>query len=794
MNDINLGVPFFSQRNNYYKWENSQDKKKCFYLAAVSCNITSLCMILNYLGITDDTPTIFSKKVFEKYKNWNKELNGYDSLTLWSNLEKIAYEIYGIDKLYVKSLTSTIVKNSIDYLKNGFPIIFSIGTLSKNTSTGHIVVLRGFVNNKYYVINDPWGDPTNPFGELENSKDKVKGFYVARKDIKDVLFGKGSGDNCLLSEEAFKLSTGYSSKENLLFNGALVIKYPFIYSFPLNKNLKFGLTKLYDIYDEYNNNYRYLLADNGRLLRGMEFVNLNTTSVYSCGPGRIIAARNCKNIEKNFILIQYPVPKSDGKFFYVNYKRLDYIDVAKIIKERLYEKKEDENSLINQLINKIKPKKVVFDKGSVTGDVLDSLGLPERGYTYLVPINENLKNYIYDIDNNSNKAFDVNDINNYKIVENNNTYYLINNKRVLADKLIPQTINFNEYNYYRAKLRDLKNAKITFFCDEDYKKYEKKKEFVNKENYKKYFLSALKDIFYTIDFSCSSYENALKNVENHYIKLIKTSKTNKLWKKNWNDFYERSKSLCKTLLEIPWKEQEWAFSLNDKWFRGGNIVNKKGKIIGKFDCLADIYENVRRCYTNVQSQSEIKINSWNEFVKEVFLFYPSNVDYYLEVTSQTLLGTCSSKIEIECFSEENLLENSTEIKIDSLSKDYVVKKLKDSSIISDKNFSIQEDYLTDSDVIDFNKNDVINLSKIVLKLKNPFTKKFTNEFDKNLEKLKGISYADKDLKNDFKLENIFPSKVFELIYSFFMMKSDKKDYFYYNILNFLEEMTKKQGE
>ena len=116
MNDINLGVPFFSQRNNYYKWENSQDKKKCFYLAAVSCNITSLCMILNYLGITDDTPTIFSKKVFEKYKNWNKELNGYDSLTLWSNLEKIAYEIYGIDKLYVKSLTSTIVKNSIDYL------------------------------------------------------------------------------------------------------------------------------------------------------------------------------------------------------------------------------------------------------------------------------------------------------------------------------------------------------------------------------------------------------------------------------------------------------------------------------------------------------------------------------------------------------------------------------------------------------------------------------------------------------------------------------------------------------
>ena len=40
-------------------------------LAPITCNITSLCMILHYFGITDDSPDDMLYKIFdsEEYKN-----------------------------------------------------------------------------------------------------------------------------------------------------------------------------------------------------------------------------------------------------------------------------------------------------------------------------------------------------------------------------------------------------------------------------------------------------------------------------------------------------------------------------------------------------------------------------------------------------------------------------------------------------------------------------------------------------------------------------------------------------
>jgi hypothetical protein len=86
----NLPVPYFSQRENKYIWkelyaedvkENSTNKiiqKEGdptgveVSLAFGSCNITSLCMILHYFGITGDTPDEMMRKFFdandEKFK------------------------------------------------------------------------------------------------------------------------------------------------------------------------------------------------------------------------------------------------------------------------------------------------------------------------------------------------------------------------------------------------------------------------------------------------------------------------------------------------------------------------------------------------------------------------------------------------------------------------------------------------------------------------------------------------------------------------------------------------------
>lgn len=791
MNDINLAVPYFSQRNNYYKWENSESKKESFYIAAVSCNLTSLCMTLNYLSITDDKPAVLSDKVFKTYDLWNRSVKGYDNLTYWSNLNEIPSKIYGIQEKYVKSLTGSKISDSIEkYLNNGYPIMFSIGTLSSDTTTGHIVILRGRIGEKYYIINDPWGDPTNPFGELESQKGKIRGLYTAKESAGDVLFGRGSGDNCILSKEAFKIATGYLKNEDLHFNGAMTIAYPFIYVFPLRKDFKFGINNLDSIYSLYKTKCRYLLNDNGRLLRGMEFINLQNAAVYSCGPGRVVAVKNCRNTEKNFIIVQYSIPHSRGKFFYVNYKRLNYIDIDKLLQENIYIKDEGTEDFIKQIINKIKPKKVVYDKGKITGDSHVNLNLQERGYVYLVPTEEKLKDYVENLDNNSCSPFDVNDLKNYKIKENKKDYYFINGEKVLTDNLIPQTINFKEYEYYREKLKSLRDGKITFFCDEDYKQHERAKDFVNEKNYKMYFKNALQDVFYELDFSNSSYESVLKEVEKYYIKQInnitkKTSKNNL-----WSEFVNRCKILCRKLLEMPWNEQEWAFSLNDKWLKGGTIKNEKGKIVGNFESLSDIYIRIQEEFLTIQEESQCSVPTWDDFLKDVSLFYPSNVDYYIEVCGQTLLGTASSNIEIECFSEENLLETSKEILIDNFSKVNVIKVLKENAILVDKNFSFEKDYLTEDDVVKFNNNDVPNIKNIVLKLKNPFTSEFAKELEKKGESLKGMNYADISSRENFKIENTFFKNIIDILHFIFSMNVKKKYFIYYNFLTFLEEIQK----
>ena len=91
---INLPVPYFCQRENKYIWYQKATKpivcdnnpniikynpgdsiletKK--HLAPITCNITSLCMILHYFGITDDSPDDMLYKIFdsEEYKNDGK--------------------------------------------------------------------------------------------------------------------------------------------------------------------------------------------------------------------------------------------------------------------------------------------------------------------------------------------------------------------------------------------------------------------------------------------------------------------------------------------------------------------------------------------------------------------------------------------------------------------------------------------------------------------------------------------------------------------------------------------------
>lgn len=71
----NLAAPFFTQRNNTYIWQqrnedgtiwadknNNEDPK--YPMAWRSCNITSLCMILHYWGLTQETQNQMMERVY----------------------------------------------------------------------------------------------------------------------------------------------------------------------------------------------------------------------------------------------------------------------------------------------------------------------------------------------------------------------------------------------------------------------------------------------------------------------------------------------------------------------------------------------------------------------------------------------------------------------------------------------------------------------------------------------------------------------------------------------------------
>jgi hypothetical protein len=76
----NLPVPFFSQRDNTYVWKGTASKQETIGgitynpgdpfppvpMTDKSCNITSLCMILHYFGITEDTPDEMMRRAFEE--------------------------------------------------------------------------------------------------------------------------------------------------------------------------------------------------------------------------------------------------------------------------------------------------------------------------------------------------------------------------------------------------------------------------------------------------------------------------------------------------------------------------------------------------------------------------------------------------------------------------------------------------------------------------------------------------------------------------------------------------------
>ncbi len=181
----NLPVPFFSQRENQYRWQRiaRQNEEKedgtgkysggetigdPIPLASSSCNITSICMILHYYGIATDTPDEMMTEMYSRYTNFSSApdtlTTGTGYLGVGANLGQFVTDKYGIPSNYINTtaLTLTQIKTEIG---NGYPVWFSFGpTVTKENSkkSGHIAVIRGFTEQGDVIINDPWGDVSSP--------------------------------------------------------------------------------------------------------------------------------------------------------------------------------------------------------------------------------------------------------------------------------------------------------------------------------------------------------------------------------------------------------------------------------------------------------------------------------------------------------------------------------------------------------------------------------------------------------------------------------------------------------
>lgn len=127
---VNLNVPYKSQLDN-------ENRPKG------TCNVTSVAMCLNYLGIVGNGDGQLEDQLFR----W-VERNGYDR-HVHADLVKV-FEHYGFIDRFETEATWKQVRAHLD---KGYPVIYA-GMLS---GSGHIIVLRGYDETGYFV-NDPYGE------------------------------------------------------------------------------------------------------------------------------------------------------------------------------------------------------------------------------------------------------------------------------------------------------------------------------------------------------------------------------------------------------------------------------------------------------------------------------------------------------------------------------------------------------------------------------------------------------------------------------------------------------------
>jgi hypothetical protein len=707
----NLAVPFFSQRENVYVWKQCDSQTgieipngKNISMAYCSCNITSLCMILHYLGITKDSPDEMMRKVFSSedtdMQKWHTEENGPDELEFNGNMKLIANKIYGVSSGLINTNACTLEQTK-KFIAAGYPVWFSFGSQSHNRH-GHIAVLRGFTPDGDVIINDPWGDAADPYGYLK--PEGLPGYYYsADPSVPMCSWGLGTGDNCVIKKSEFAKISG-----SPLFQ-SLVIKPPKLWDFPVKTGLLKAASEAEEqeavraCFDRENWSERmdhgermvvngFPVCDNGKWHDGIHLSGTEGAYIYPIGPGRLAAARNAGSAgekdgdSSNFVLVRHFVPETESsgtKTFYSCYMHLGAVDIAQRIRSRFTLASEQDNvrqqenrDWLDQLTDHILPKRaVVRIEGTATGN--DSLSLPvykknltekigtlkDRELVYLCPVdnrNKELLETIHGSENNAQLAqlyAVLNDAETYTYRAQGGMWYRIFTKVncskdgsyewedgfVKSGHVLPQVLNIKEFVYYRRKLASLIKGETVVFNDEDTDSSAFEKAPVLKEKWKSVMNRQLKAVFPFISDGSTSraaFDAAEKHYEEELSAVKETVGTYAVRTAVWNDFVARLTNLSSVLLGYPWGQVDEPFKMSDSWVK--QMKDTWIKLYGK-------------CFSGTGSA-----DSWKTFEAQLSAYCPRNVDYHIEMNACTPAGTFgrylgTEQVHIELFSDEPLI-------------------------------------------------------------------------------------------------------------------------------------------
>ena len=374
----NLAVPFFTQRDNTYVWQKPDGNGSKYPMAWQTCNITCLCMILHYWGITKETPNEMIERIYDN-QEWFRNEGGQVALESWENLRKIA-EFYIKEHTGGNNSNYKIIKGKEDFcfsmefleekIQGGYPVMVSTGLASviddNNTykKDGHIVVVRGITDTGDIILNDPFGIPVDNDNKIKaldgisSTPGKIAGWYYNSE-------AASPGDNIIIKREDFNNVCCDSNGKFICIEGPLWQK-------PGGRE------------NDFSNSYP--IKSNNMWHNGIHLESAQ--GFYSIGCGRLVAARN-SDVEghgsSSFALIKYQLPGEKIKPFYALYMHLQKIDLKQELRDFFLKNNGRvsdnlRNTWYEQIFNNLLPNYMIMN-----------YKLPER----LDPVNEENYKVIY---------------------------------------------------------------------------------------------------------------------------------------------------------------------------------------------------------------------------------------------------------------------------------------------------------------------------------------------------------------------------------------------------------------